>query len=122
LTVLELIMTICVIFILIGAFAVYAGFTLKAARETALRNELVNLRMSIEYYRMINGAFPRDLSALLKQHLTSRLPNNTISYNYFLKPFHLDREGNLLDPFLNKYAYDEGNGAVYSQTQNYERW
>ncbi|MCU0651878.1 MAG: hypothetical protein MUC39_02935 [Candidatus Omnitrophica bacterium] len=122
LTVLELIITICLIFVLMGTFAFYAKFTLKAARETALRSELINLRMSIEYYRIIKGGFPDDLPAILKQHLTTAQPNNTISYNYSFMPFHLDRQGNLLDPFLNRYAYDKGNGTVYSQTQGYERW
>lgn len=64
LTTIELLIVVVLIFVLIGVFAVYAGLTLKSARETALKSELMNLRMSIEHYRVINAKLPDDLNVL----------------------------------------------------------
>lgn len=122
LTVVELISAICVIFIFLGIFAVYAGRTLRVARELALRNELQFIRMSIENYRIINNRSPDDLFALMNQHLTYGGDDTKIIVKQFLKPFRIDRGGYLLDPFMNRYGYDSVNGAVYSQTKGYERW
>lgn len=120
-TLFELLVAACIILLLIGTFVSYAGFTLKKAREAALTNELINIRMSIEHYRIINGKFPQDLSELINQGLTSRSPGNKIAGKLFLSHFRVDREGCLLDPFMNRYLYNRENGSVYSGTRGYER-
>lgn len=122
LTVFELLVAICIIFIFIGTFAVYALNTLKAAREIALQSELRNIRMSIEHYRITTGEFPRDLSELTKQLLTGYSSDSTITVQQFLKPFRLDKEGFLLDPFFNRYSYNKACGIVYSETKRYRQW
>ncbi len=105
-----------------GIFAIYVNITLKTAREIALQNELLNLRMSIEHYRVINDCFPRELSDLLKKDLTSKGPNGILQKQKFLQSFRTDKEGNLLDPFCNKYSYDNKSGKVWSQTKGYQSW
>lgn len=122
LTVFELIVTVCLIFILAGTFATYANKTLKAAREIALQNELVNIRMSLEHFRVVYNKFPDDLSELVKERLTNKNSDSILKTSKFLKSFRVDQEGCLLDPFLNRYAYDNATGAVYSQTKEHERW
>ena len=122
LTVVELISVICVIFIFMGIFAIYAGRALRIARELALRNELQFIRMSIENYRIINNRFPDDLFTLMNQHLTYGGNDTKIIVKQFLKPFRVDQRGYLLDPFMNRYGYNKAEGAVYSETKGYERW
>ena len=122
LTTIELIVVICLILVFVGTFAVYANITLKVAREITLQNELVNIRMSIQYYQIINARLPEGLLELANQPLTIKASDNTIVYKYSLRPFRVDKEGNLLDPFMQRYVYDERNGTIYSQTKGYERW
>ena len=122
LTTVELIIAICAVFILVGTFSIYANITLKAARELALKNELINLRMSVEHFRIINARLPESLSELLKQRLTIGIDSITIKKNYPVRAFRFDRDGNMLDPFMHRYGYDLETGKIYSQTKDYERW
>lgn len=122
LTLFELLVAVCAILVLIGTFAIYANRVLKAAKEQALQNELVNIRMAIEHYRITNAKLPQSLDELLNEQLTSADFNSKITQQVFLKAFRTDKEGFLLDPFLKRYGYDPGKGAVYSRTQSYETW
>ncbi|MBM3248612.1 MAG: type II secretion system protein [Candidatus Omnitrophica bacterium] len=123
-TVLELLIVVClVIFVLIGLFAVFAGMHLKYAREAALRNELNNIRSSIELYRVIKKRLPEDLASLFSQEFTFKAPDGKIIKNNFLKPFRLDKKGDLLDPFMNRYIYyPKEHGRVITTTKGYENW
>jgi len=122
LTLVELLIVLCVVFISLGSFALYANMTLRVARETALQAELNNIRMSIEHYRIINGKLPGDLSALLNQEFILKNNDGSIMRDNFLKPFRLDKDKKLLDPFLNRYYYDNSSGAVKTSTKKYESW
>ncbi len=122
LTLIELLLVLCVVFILFGSFAIYANTTLRIAKETALQMELNNIRMSIEHYRIINGKFPESFNTLFNQKFSFKTPDGVIMYDNFLKPFRLDKRKNSLDPFLNRYYYDNLNGTVKTQTKRYENW
>jgi|GEM_PF-494287 len=137
LSLLELTVTVCLIFILSGVFAVYIHRTLKAAREIALRNELLNIRLAVEHYQIITGRPPESLIELtlpmqgiyapviaenLKNRLTSAKTDSKISAYKFLEPFRLDSKGFLTDPFAHRYGYEREKVKVYSQTKGYERW
>ncbi len=122
LTVVELLIVLCVIFVCMGVFAVFAKINLKAARETALRNELNNIRMSIELYKIIEKRLPNDLISLINQELVFKTKDGIIMKKRFLQPFRLDKNGNLLDPFMNGYIYEQKNGKVFSSTLGYARW
>lgn len=119
---LELLVASCIILILIGTFAIYLNLTLKSAREEMLRYELMNIRMAVGHYQMINKKFPEDLSRLLKKDLTFKGNDNKIISAVYLKSSRLDKWGNLLDPFMKRYIYNNINGTVYSPTKGYERW
>jgi hypothetical protein len=110
-----------IMFIFWGVFAVYANIALRIARENALAMELNNIRMSIEHYRVINGVLPRDLNTLFNQEFNVIGSQGVIRDN-FLKPFRLDKDNNLLDPFSNRYYYNNSKGSVKSQTKRYENW
>lgn len=122
LTLIEFLVVICIILVLFGTFGVYIKITLRIARETALMNELNNIRLSVEHYRIINGKLPEDLLALLNQDFTFKISNGIIVRSKFLKPFRVDKEKYLLDPFMNRYIYNHRMGRVSSQTKGYESW
>ncbi|MDD5356375.1 MAG: type II secretion system protein [Candidatus Omnitrophica bacterium] len=122
LTLMELLIALCVVFILLGSFAIYANMTLRIARETALQMELNNIRMSIEHYCIINGKPPEDLNILLNQEFVLRTQEGVVMRDNFLKPFRVDKYKKLLDPFLNRYYYDNSSGAVKTLTKKYENW
>lgn len=122
LTLVELLVLICVIFILMGTFSIYINITLRIARETALMNELNNIRMAIKFYGMMNGKSPPDLITLTKKDFTAKDLMSIMGTNKYLKTTRVDKEGNPLDPFLHKYSYDSSNGWVSSGTEGYEGW
>ncbi len=70
LTLVEWLLALCIILVLIGTFAAYSQITLRAARETALINELYNIRMALEFYKITTGGLPEDLAALTTKRLT----------------------------------------------------
>ncbi len=118
----ELGIAICVIFILIGALAGYINITLRIAKETAMRYELANIRISLEHYRMINNSLPENITVLINQDFTYKTAGGVILRKNFLEPFRLDKDGFLLDPFKEKYYYNSKDGRVSSRTKGYEAW
>jgi len=122
LTLIELISVFVVLLVLIGSFGWYAHRTLLAAREVSLRNELVNLRMSIELYRVLNGVFPQRIEQLFEKSFTLKMDNGKIISTIQLKPFRFDRDGRIADPFLHRFGYDSQTGRVWSQTKGYSEW
>ena len=122
LTLVEFLITLCVVFILFGTFAIYAKDTLKVARERALQMELNNIRLSVVHYRIVKGELPENLVALMNQEFTYIDPDGIILYENFLRSSRVDEQENLLDPFLNSYSYSSRDGRVKSLTVGYESW
>lgn len=121
-TIVEVLTAVCVIFVFLGVFAIYAKATLRAGRETALREELNNIRTSIKHYHMIRGKLPEDLLILMKQEFTFRRSDGIVISRPYLEPFRMDGKGNLLDPFLKKYVYDRETGQVATSSKTYQSW
>ncbi len=122
LTLIEFLIALCLISVLAGAFIYFAGSTLRAGREEALKNELGNIRMSVELYRVINGRLPQDLTELMNQNLTLENDRGIILVKEYLRPFRIDKEGCLLDPFMSRYSYNMKTGVVKSETAEYQDW
>ena len=122
LTLFELLVSLCIIFFLMGAFATYANTSLIVARETALQNELINIRMAIEYFRFVTQRLPKELEELRNYKLTSESLKGIITPNKFIDHARVDKEGFLLDPFMNRYAYDSASGRVWSLSKGREGW
>lgn len=105
LSTLELLITSCTIFILIGTFGIYINKILAESKETALRIELLNLRTNLKLYRILHNANPLEIKDF---------------YEY--EKDRADRDGYLLDPFKNRYVYDAGLGEIRSGTRGHEMW
>lgn len=121
-TIVELLTAMCLIFVLLGVFAIYAKVTLRVGRETALREELNNIRTSVTHYQVIHGKLPDDLLSLMNQQFTFRTPDGILIKRAFLEPFRIDKKGYLLDPFLHRYVYDNKTGQVLTSSPVYESW
>jgi hypothetical protein len=105
-----------------GTFAIYADQALQAAKNVALQNELVGIRMAIQHYLIVNASLPRNLDELLKKSLTTTKPDGTVTYGSYLKAVRVGKDGSLLDPFLNKYSYNNISGLVRSETPGRTNW
>lgn len=123
LTLIELLLCACIIFVLIGTFSFSAESALKIAKETALRNELQNIRMAIDYYNIINNRFPDSLEKLQQEQYIVRGSNSSIVIKQsFINIFKDKRGSRLLDPFMNRYQYDNATGRVWAGTKKYQSW
>lgn len=109
-TLFELMVSSCIILVLVGTFGISAHKVLGAAREVALKNELANLRLSLELYRIFNHKNPEKLEELCSIR------------DYFVLVDRFDKEKRLLDPFGNRYSYNPKTGKIYSITQRYRNW
>lgn len=128
LTALEAIITLCLIGILIGVvIPKYQRLALEA-QETALRSELVNIRMSIRLFRLSIGRNPAGLDELMEKEvmLPARVGSDAFTGSIFKHKYLMhnavDEEGNILDAFGNRFQYDPKTGEVRTTTKGYEKW
>ncbi len=108
---LELVVSFWIVLTLIGIFGIYASRVVVAAREVALRNELYNLRLSLELYKVFNKSNPKEIGDLY----------NSVK-DYFVMINRFDKAGKLLDPFGNEYYYNPKTGRIRSATERYINW
>ncbi len=121
-TILENLLTIILVFFLLGFFAIYFEKTTKVAREYTLISELANIRSSIEVYAAINRNFPKSLNQLLEEQLILPFKDFKILKKDLLKNISVDEHGNPLDPFGNKFGYNPKSGYVWTTTKGYNGW
>lgn len=96
-------------------------------RETALTIELSNLRRAVVDYAMFQKRLPESLVEITSDNI--EIPSEglqgerkVVLAGRFVETALRDTEGNPLDPFGNKYAYDRATGRVWSTTRGYEKW
>jgi len=118
----ELVLALIIVGTLVVTFSGYAYIALKVAREKALQQELMNIRMSLEHYQLIYGELPVRLPELMNKSLTKRSSDGKIFYERFLEFNRINAAGQLLDPFMHPYRYDPQKGLIYSEVLGYERW
>lgn len=104
-SVVEFLVICCVIFILIGTFSIYANKLLHEAQELALKHELAAVRMRLKLFEILYDKKPKSIQEFFEA-----------------EKGRLDDQGNLLDPFGNKYIYDLKKHIVISSTPGYENW
>jgi len=121
-TILELLLTACIMFSLIGIFIAYANATLEVVKEITLRNELGHIRMALEHYRIVNSEYPQELKDLIREYLPDKQTVNIITSQAYLKAFRVSDKGELLDPYRNEYLYNSQWGRVWSSTKGFEAW
>lgn len=105
LTFVEFLIVVCIIFVLIGTFSIFANRILRGSREVALKHELAALRLRLKLYYMLYEKQPQNIREF-----------------YDAKEGRFDKEGNLLDPFGNRYIYERENGMVKVSTVKYNNW
>jgi type II secretory pathway pseudopilin PulG len=129
LTILDTVITLCLIGILTGVVITKFQRVAHEAQEAALKMGLTNIRTSIRLFQMLNERNPRSLKELLENDvlLPARIGSDPTSGPIFLDEKYLvkqaqDAEGHLVDAFGNRYAYDPVLGKVKASTKGYERW
>ena len=129
LTIIDAVITLCLIGILIGVVIPKYQRVAHEAQEAALKMGLANIRSSIRLYRELNERNPKSLNELLESKvlLPSRMGPDPSSGSIFLDENYLvaqalDAQGRLADPFGSYYAYDPVLGTVKATTRGYENW
>jgi len=128
LTILDAIITLCLIGILIGVVIPKYGHVAQVARETALKTELSNIRTSIRLFKMLNSRNPDSLAELMEKKvmLPGRIGVEPFSDSFFKQAYLLknavDSEGNKVDSFGNVFVYDREKGEVRTSTKGFESW
>ena len=129
LTVIDALVSLCLIGILIGVVIPQYQRVAREAQEAALKMGLTNIRTSIRLFRMLNERNPRSLKELIEDDVLfpARSGKKPDSGSIFLDEKYLvkqaqDAEGHLVDAFGNRYAYDPVRGEVRTSTKGYESW
>lgn len=129
LTLIEALISLCLIGILISVVVPKYQRTAREAREAALKTGLTNIRTSIRLFRMLNERTPRSLRELIENDVLfpARSGKEPYAGPVFFDEKYLvqqaqDAEGYLVDAFGSRYAYDPVKGEVKSTTEGYERW
>jgi competence protein ComGC len=128
LTVLDAVITLVMIGLLIGVLIPALQRVAREAQETAIRAELVNIRIAISLFKTMNGRNPASLKELVEKDfmLPARIGSDSFSGSFFKQKYLMsnavDAKGNIIDSFENPFFYDPKSGKVRSTTEGYERW
>jgi len=129
LTILDALVTLCIIGVLTGMVIIKYRQVSHAAQEAAVKTGLVNIRTSITLFKMLNGRNPHSLKEMIGQKvmLPARVGADKYTGPVFLKKEYLmeyavDKDGNVIDAFENPFFYDPVQGEVKATTEGYEKW
>ena len=127
-TLVDALVTFCIIGVLFGIFITKYPPLAKEAQETALRSGLFNIRSSIRLFRIFNGRNPKSLKEMVEKKviLPARVGADASAGSFFdqkyLMDHSVDKKGNIVDSFGNPVMYDPLSGAVRVTTKGYEHW
>jgi competence protein ComGC len=127
LTIIDAVITLCLIGILIGVVIPKYQRVAREAQEAAVRTELANIRISIILFKMLNGRNPASLremietEVMLPARIGSGYTGSIFKESYLMKNA-VDAEGNKVDAYGNLFIYDSKRGEVRSSTKGYENW
>lgn len=127
-TVLDTVITLCLIGILIGVVIPKYQHVAREAQKTALKAELSNIRTSIRFFKMLNNRNPDSLRELMEKKvmLPGRIGGDPYSGSFFEQTYLLknavDSDGNKVDSFGNVFLYDRDKGEVRASTKGFEDW
>jgi len=128
LTILDTIITLCLIGILIGVVIPKYQRLAQDAQEAALKTGLANIRTSIRLFKMLNSRNPRSLRELIEKEvmMPARIGTDPYTGSIFKQKYlmeqSMDTRGNILDSFGNPFVYNSDRGEVRSSTKGYENW
>lgn len=92
---LELMVVIAIILVLLGMAAVKYQQSILHARETALKHDLVEMRIAIENYTLDKEVAPQSLDELVSAHYLREIPKDPITQQRDWRP---EFENVLLSP------------------------
>lgn len=128
LTIVDAVITLCLIGILIGVVIPKYQRVAREAQEVALKTGLSNIRTSITLFRMLNGRNPDSLHELIMKDVilpartgTGPYTGSIFKQKYLLQQA-IDTKGNILDSFGNPFIYDSVQAEVRSSTKGCETW
>lgn len=128
LTIVETLITLCLIGILTGIVIPKYQFMAREAQVSALKAELTNIRTSIRLFKMVNKRNPASLKEMIEKKvmLPARTGGDKYSGSIFIDSYLMrkavDALGNKMDAFGNVFTYDSVRGEVRSSTKGYETW
>jgi competence protein ComGC len=127
LTIIDAVITLCLIGILIGVVIPRYHNVAREAQEAALKAELSNIRTSIRLFILLNNRKPASLREMMEKKVM--LPARTgsgfagsIYKESYLMRNAVDADGNKVDAYGNPFLYDSKRGEVRSSTKGYEHW
>ncbi len=106
----ELIFTIVVVFVLYGVFVNQWIVTLQEARSVALENQLTNLKYSLHLYKILEKDYPEDLKELNKRYIG--IKEDSLYGRRYLEFQFQDKEGYPVDPYGRRFKYDSNTGKI----------
>ncbi len=115
-----LILILVSIFLIVGIDRFLQNVT--AAKESLLSSELINIRMSVMLYKVLNGKYPESLYNLTTEDYLQPYSSNSVINDKYLKTNAVSESGTPLDPFGNEYGYSSATGEVNCLTKGYEDW
>ncbi|MCX5715684.1 MAG: type II secretion system F family protein [Candidatus Omnitrophica bacterium] len=118
----EFIVTCAILFVFIGTASFYFTTALKVFRESALKNQLADIRLSLKLYHMFQDKYPADIRGLLTEEFNLMPYSNAVLKKKYVDSATTDKEGYPLDPFGNRFVYRPDIGEVCSGTKIYEKW
>lgn len=122
LTLVEIILTFVIVSSLIGIGSLYFKSVLRAFREVALKNQLVDIRLSLKLYQLLHDKNPQDLRTLLTEEVNFMPYSGGLFKKRYLESVRSDKDNFPLDPFGNRFVYRPYIGEVRSSTKGYEAW
>lgn len=108
--------------LLIGTVIPYYKKLAQDAREMALQTGLLSIRKALDLHQALQGGYPTDLKSLVNKRYVVSAREDTFFSGEYLRAQTMDAEGDLLDPFGNRYQYNIKTGKVSSGTKGYETW
>jgi len=116
LLILDLAVSLTVIWFLIWIFGGIIGRLAQNTREVALRYQLNNFRMLLVLYKELKGYYPEDLKVLIQSSHRLSNADELIFNEKFLGSLEQDEHGTTLDAFGSPLYYDSWKGVVVSQS------
>lgn len=115
-------MACVIIFAFVAAASFYFTKTLNVFRESALKSQLADIRLSLKLYQMFNDSYPGDIRELLTREVNMMSYSGSVLKKKYVESVRADREGFPLDPFGNRFVYRPDIGEVRSGTKEYKSW
>ncbi|MDI6606504.1 MAG: type II secretion system protein [Candidatus Omnitrophota bacterium] len=122
LTLVELVAVLTIIGLFMGVMMLFIYKTTIIGKETVLRVQLKNLRLTLDLHKIIRGSYPEDLKELLQARYKPQGSKEVFFSEKFLDTVGRDADGYPVDPFRKRFHYNPQEGVVTSVVKGYQNW